>query len=195
MAEWIVEAAGQRHPRTRFTIVRFGNVLASSGSVVPIFRSQIEHGGPVTVTDPEMTRYFMTIPESVQLVIKAADLGGASGEVYVLEMGEPVRIIDLARNMIKLAGYEPDGEIAIEIVGVRPGEKIHEELFNADESSLPTAAERIVRAVRTDPLDPDWVEGTVARLESLVASGDEAGLAEHVVELMGAEGSARRTLA
>ena len=195
MAEWIVEAAGQRHPETRFTIVRFGNVLASSGSVVPIFRSQIEQGGPVTVTDPEMTRYFMTIPESVQLVIKAADLGGASGEVYVLEMGEPVRIIDLARNMIKLAGYEPDGEIAIEIVGVRPGEKIHEELFNADERSLPTAAERIVRAVRADPLDPGWVEGTVARLESLVASGDEAGLAEHVVELMGAEGSARRSLA
>jgi FlaA1/EpsC-like NDP-sugar epimerase len=195
MAEWIVEAAGQRHPETRFTIVRFGNVLASSGSVVPIFRSQIEQGGPVTVTDPEMTRYFMTIPESVQLVIKAADLGGTSGEVYVLEMGEPVRIIDLARNMIKLAGYEPDGEIAIEIVGVRPGEKIHEELFNADERSLPTAVERIVRAVRADPLDPGWVEGTVARLESLVASGDEAGLAEHVVELMGAEGSARRSLA
>ena len=194
MAEWIVEAAGQRHPETRFTIVRFGNVLASSGSVVPIFRSQIEQGGPVTVTDPEMTRYFMTIPESVQLVIQAADLGGASGEVYVLEMGEPVRIIDLARNMIKLAGYEPD-EIAIETVGVRPGEKIHEELFNPDERSLPTAAERIVRAVRADPLDPDWVEGTVTRLESLVASGDEAGLAEHVVELMGAEGSARRSLA
>ena len=112
----------------------------------------------------------------------------------MLEMGEPVRIIDLARNMIKLAGYEPD-EIAIEIVGVRPGEKIHEELFNPDERSLPTAAERIVRAVRADPLDPDWVEGTVTRLESLVASGDEAGLAEHVVELMGAEGSARRSLA
>ena len=165
--------------------MRFGNVLASSGSVVPIFRSQIEQGGPVTVTDPEMTRYFMTIPESVQLVIQAADLGGASGEVFVLEMGEPVRIIDLARNMIKLAGYEPDGDIAIEIVGVRPGEKIHEELFNADERSQPTAAERIVRAVRADPLDPGWVEGTVARLESLVASGDEAGLAEHVVELMG----------
>jgi FlaA1/EpsC-like NDP-sugar epimerase len=195
MAEWIVEAAGQRHPETRFTIVRFGNVLASSGSVVPIFRSQIEQGGPVTVTDPEMTRYFMTIPESVQLVIQAADLGGASGEVFVLEMGEPVRIIELARNMIKLAGYEPDGEIAIEIVGVRPGEKIHEELFNSDERSKPTAAERIVRAVRANPLDPEWVEGTVARLEGLVASGDEAGLAEHVVELMGAEGSARRSLA
>ena len=195
MAEWIVEAAGQRTPQTKFTIVRFGNVLASSGSVVPIFRTQIEQGGPVTVTHPEMTRYFMTIPESVQLVIQAGDLGGTSGEVFVLEMGEPVRIIELARNMIRLAGYEPEAEIAIEIIGVRPGEKIHEELLNRDEHSQPTSAERIMRAVRSRPLDPDWVEGTVQRLESLVASGDEAGLAEHVVELMSAEGSARRTLA
>jgi FlaA1/EpsC-like NDP-sugar epimerase len=113
----------------------------------------------------------------------------------VLEMGEPVRIIELARNMIRLAGYEPEAEIAIEIIGVRPGEKIHEELLNRDEHSQPTSAERIMRAVRSRPLDPDWVEGTVQRLESLVASGDEAGLAEHVVELMSAEGSARRTLA
>ncbi len=195
MAEWIVEAAGQRTPQTEFTIVRFGNVLASSGSVVPIFRSQIEQGGPVTVTHPEMTRYFMTIPESVQLVIQAGDLGSTSGEVFVLEMGEPVRIIDLARNMIRLAGYEPDAEIAIEIVGVRPGEKIHEELFNDGERSQQTSAERIVRAVRARPLDPEWVEETIERLESLVASGDEAGLAEHVVELMGTEGAAGRTLA
>ena len=195
MAEWIVEAAGQRTPQTKFTIVRFGNVLASSGSVVPIFRSQIEQGGPVTVTHPEMTRYFMTIPESVQLVIQAGDLGSTSGEVFVLEMGEPVRIIDLARNMIRLAGYEPDAEIAIEIVGVRPGEKIHEELFNDGERSQQTSAERIVRAVRARPLDPEWVEETIERLESLVASGDEAGLAEHVVELMGTEGAAGRTLA
>ncbi len=193
MAEWIVEAAGQRHPQTKFTIVRFGNVLASSGSVVPIFRSQIEQGGPVTVTHPEMTRYFMTIPEAIQLVIQAGDLGGTSGDVYVLEMGEPVKIIDLARNMITLAGYEPDADIAIEIVGPRPGEKIHEELFNADERSQPTTAERIVRAVRADALDPDWVEEAVDRLETLVASGDEAGLAEQVVELTGSEGSARRT--
>jgi FlaA1/EpsC-like NDP-sugar epimerase len=184
MAEWIVEAAGARHPETRFITVRFGNVLASSGSVVPIFRSQIEHGGPVTVTDPEMTRYFMTIPESVQLVIRAGDLAAGPGEVFVLEMGEPVRIMDLARNMIRLAGYEPERDIAIEITGKRPGEKLSEELFNPDERSEPTRASRIVRAVRERPLDADWVESTVAGLERLVASGDETGLAEHVVEVV-----------
>jgi FlaA1/EpsC-like NDP-sugar epimerase len=184
MAEWIVEAAGHQHARTRFVIVRFGNVLASSGSVVPIFRAQIERGGPVTVTHPEMTRYFMTIPEAVQLVIQSGDLGSGSGEVFVLEMGEPVRILDLARNMISLAGYEPDVDVAIQFVGPRAGEKIHEELFNVDEHAQATLADRIVRAVRTRPLDPAWVEHSVERLEALVAAGDEAGLADRVVEVV-----------
>jgi FlaA1/EpsC-like NDP-sugar epimerase len=184
MAEWIVEADGHHHHDTRFTIVRFGNVLASSGSVVPIFRSQIEKGGPVTVTHPEMTRYFMTIPEAVQLVIQSGDLGARSGDVFVLEMGEPVRILDLAHNMIQLAGYEPDEDVAIEFVGPRPGEKIHEELFNVDEHAQPTSAERIVRAVRAHPLDPVWVERSIERLEALVAGGDEAGLADRVVEVV-----------
>jgi FlaA1/EpsC-like NDP-sugar epimerase len=184
MAEWIVEAAGQRHARTRFVIVRFGNVLASSGSVVPIFRDQISRGGPVTVTHPEMTRYFMTIPEAVQLVIQSGDLSGSSGDVFVLEMGEPVRIVDLARNMITLAGFEPEVDVAIDFVGPRPGEKINEELFNRDERAQPTTADRIVRAVRTSSLDPDWVESSVERLEALVAAGDEAGLAERVVEVV-----------
>jgi FlaA1/EpsC-like NDP-sugar epimerase len=186
MAEWIVEAAGRKHPQTKFVSVRFGNVLASSGSVVPIFRSQIERGGPVTVTDHEMTRYFMTIPEAVQLVIRSGDLGGASGEVFVLEMGEPVKIVDLAHNMIRLAGYEPEVDIAIEYIGARPGEKVHEELFNSDERPQPTASDRIVRAVRSAPLDPEWVNGTLTRLESLVSDGDEAHLAEQTVELISA---------
>ena len=190
MAEWIVEAAGRKHPQTRFVTVRFGNVLASSGSVVPIFRSQIERGGPLTVTDREMTRYFMTIPEAVQLVIRSGDLGGTSGEVFVLEMGEPVKIVDLAHNMIRLAGYEPEVDIAIEFVGARPGEKLHEELFNLDERPQPTASERIVRAVRNAPLDPEWVNGTLTRLERLVRSGDEAHLAAQTVELVTQRGVA-----
>ena len=184
LAEWIVEAAGRRHPQTRFVTVRFGNVLASSGSVVPIFRSQIERGGPVTVTDAEMTRYFMTIPEAVQLVIRAGDLGGTSGEVFVLEMGEPVKIVDLAHNMIRLAGYEPEVDITIEYVGARPGEKVHEELFNSDERPQPTAADKILRAVRQAPLDPEWVTGTLARLEAMVGSGDEAEMADKTIEFV-----------
>ena len=188
MAEWIVEAAGRKHPGTRFASVRFGNVLASSGSVVPIFRSQIERGGPVTVTHPEMTRYFMTIPEAVQMVIRAGDIGAGKGEVFVLDMGEPVRIVDLAHNMIRLAGYEPETDIAIEFTKPRPGEKLHEELFGFAESGQPTAARRIQRAVREAPLDPDWIEATLNSLEHLVMAGDEANLAQRVVEMITAPG-------
>jgi FlaA1/EpsC-like NDP-sugar epimerase len=188
MAEWIVEAAGVKHPGTRFASVRFGNVLASSGSVVPIFRSQIERGGPVTVTHPEMTRYFMTIPEAVQMVIRAGDIGAGKGEVFVLDMGEPVRIVDLARNMIRLAGYEPETDIAIEFTKPRPGEKLHEELFGLVESEQPTAARRIRRAVRETPIDPEWVDSTLNSLEHLVLAGDEANLAQRVVEMITAPG-------
>jgi FlaA1/EpsC-like NDP-sugar epimerase len=193
MAEWIVERAGETHPATRFGSVRFGNVLASSGSVVPIFRGQIERGGPVTVTHPEMTRYFMTIPEAVQLVIRAGDIGTGKGEVFVLDMGEPVKIVDLAHNMIRLAGYEPERDIAIEFTQPRPGEKLSEVLFSQNEQLQPTAAKRINRAVRTTPLDPDWVESTLVELERMVMAGDEANLAERVVDLISApDGSATK---
>jgi len=188
MAEWIVEAAADRHPGTRFASVRFGNVLASSGSVVPIFRGQIERGGPVTVTHPEMTRYFMTIPEAVQLVIRAGDIGAGKGEVFVLDMGDPVKIVDLAHNMIRLAGYEPEADIAIEFTQPRPGEKLNEVLFGDDEAPQQTAAKRINRAVRTTPLDPDWVDSTLSALEALVLAGDEANLAERVVDLIASPG-------
>jgi FlaA1/EpsC-like NDP-sugar epimerase len=188
MAEWIVEVAGHTHPGTRFASVRFGNVLASSGSVVPIFRGQIERGGPVTVTHPEMTRYFMTIPEAVQLVIRAGDIGAGKGEVFVLDMGEPVKIVDLAQNMIRLAGYEPERDIAIEFTQPRPGEKLSEVLFSEHEAAQPTAAKRINRAVRATPIEPDWVESTLASLEALVLAGDEANLAERVVDLIAAPG-------
>jgi FlaA1/EpsC-like NDP-sugar epimerase len=194
MAEFIVESAGHKHPGTRFASVRFGNVLASSGSVVPIFRNQIERGGPVTVTHPEMTRYFMTIPEAVQLVIRAGDIGAGKGEILVLDMGEPVKIVDLAHNMIRLAGYEPEEDIAVEFTQPRPGEKLHEELFGAVETLQPTAAKRINRAVRERPLDAEWVESTLNALEHLVMAGDEANLAERVVELIASPGSDSATV-
>jgi FlaA1/EpsC-like NDP-sugar epimerase len=181
LAEWTIEAAQRRFPGTRYSAVRFGNVLGSSGSVVPIFRRQIAAGGPVTVTDPNMTRYFMTIPEAVQLIIRSGELS-TGGEVFVLEMGDPVKIVDLAHNMIRLAGLEPEVDIAIDVVGRRPGEKVHEELFNPGERPHPTPAEKIVSAVRP-PLDPDWLESAFARIEELVYNGDASGLAAAVAEL------------
>jgi FlaA1/EpsC-like NDP-sugar epimerase len=188
LAEWAVEAAQNRWKGTRYSAVRFGNVLGSSGSVVPIFRRQIAQGGPVTVTDEKMTRYFMTIPEAVQLIIRSGELS-TGGEVFVLEMGEPVKILELARNMIRIAGLEPEVDVGIELIGRRPGEKLHEELFNPGERPQPTPAEKIVCAVRA-PLEPEWVETAFARIEELVYAGDAAALAGAVAEL-----SAERALA
>ena len=181
LAEWAIEAADARWPDTAYAAVRFGNVLGSSGSVVPIFRRQIANGGPITVTDERMTRFFMTIPEAVQLVIRAGSLT-RGGEVYVLEMGEPVRIMDLAEDMIRFSGLEPGRDIAIEVVGRRAGEKLHEDLFNPYERAQPTSAQKILRAVRPT-VDPDWVDRTFARIEALVLAGDAAALAGEVGEL------------
>ena len=182
LAEWAVEAAAARYPGTTYATVRFGNVLGSSGSVVPIFRRQIAAGGPVTVTDPRMKRYFMTIPEAVQLIIRAGSLSVSGGELFVLEMGEPVRIVELAETMIRLSGLEPERDIAIEIVGARPGEKLHEELFNPYERPQPTPVQKILRAQR-DPVDPGWVEQTFTELNLLVLEDDAAALAQHVSRL------------
>jgi FlaA1/EpsC-like NDP-sugar epimerase len=182
LAEWAVEGAAARYPGTRYATVRFGNVLGSSGSVVPIFRRQIAAGGPVTVTDERMTRYFMTVPEAVQLVIRVGSLHEGSGEVFVLEMGEPVKIIELAETMIRLSGLEPGRDIAIQVVGARPGEKFHEDLFNPTEHPQPTPAQKILRAQR-ESLDPAWVEEAFSRINLLVLEGDAAVLAEHVSSL------------
>ena len=187
LAEWAIEAAQHRYRSTNYAAVRFGNVLGSSGSVVPIFRRQIAAGGPVTVTDERMTRYFMTIPEAVQLIIRSGELA-TGGEVFVLEMGDPVKIVELARNMIRLAGLEPGEDIAVEVIGQRPGEKLHEELFNPGERPQPTPAEKIVSALRPAP-EAEWVESAFLRIEELVYGGDAAGLAGAVTEL-----SAERSL-
>jgi FlaA1/EpsC-like NDP-sugar epimerase len=181
LAEWAVEAADLRYEDTAFTAVRFGNVLGSSGSVVPIFRRQIAAGGPVTVTDPKMTRFFMTIPEAVQLVIRSGSLAHG-GEVFVLEMGEPVSIMDLARDMIRFSNLDPGKDIAIEVVGPRAGEKLHEELFNAYERPEPTAAAKVLRALRPQ-LDPAWVEEIFDEISLLVLEGDAATLAAKVASL------------
>jgi len=171
LCEWIVEAWGQRTDTdTRFCAVRFGNVLGSSGSVIPIFRKQIARGGPVTVTHPDMTRYFMTIPEAVQLVIQAGAIGGR-GQVYVLDMGEPVRIVDLAETMIRLSGKEPGTGVAIEFVGARPGEKLHEELWSDTETVTPSS-HRAILLVTRPPIDADWLQDELDALERLVQAGE-----------------------
>ena len=181
LAEWAVESANARFAGTAFCAVRFGNVLGSSGSVVPIFRRQIAAGGPVTVTDPDMTRFFMTIPEAVQLVIRSGSLA-SGGEVYALDMGEPVSIMELAKQMIEFSGLKVSRDIGIEIIGRRPGEKLHEQLFNSYETPEPTPAEKIRRAGRPG-VDPAWVEYVFDKVGLLVAEGDAAALAAAVAEL------------
>jgi FlaA1/EpsC-like NDP-sugar epimerase len=180
LCEWIVESLGHRRDiATRFVAVRFGNVLNSSGSVIPIFRKQIEKGGPVTVTHPEMTRYFMTIPEAVSLVVQAGAIGGR-GQVFVLDMGDPVKIIDLAQNMIRLSGKTPrlpdeevtgPRDIPIRFIGSRPGEKIHEELWSGNEALGETTHPKIMRLSRP-PVDPEWLEQQLGDLERLADEGD-----------------------
>ncbi len=190
ICEWIVEAAAAREQNgTRFISVRFGNVLGSSGSVIPLFRRQIARGGPVTVTHPEMTRYFMTIPEAVQLIIQAGAIG-ESGDVYVLDMGTPVRILDLAHNMIRLSGKEPEIDIVIEFIGARPGEKLHEELWGDGEDALPTAHSKILRCA-TQPVDPAWLEDELADLERLVAAGETVELVSRLSGIIRAPRRAR----
>ena len=151
-AEMVISSLADRHPGTRFMAVRFGNVLGSSGSVIPKFKEQIAKGGPVTVTHPDIIRYFMTIPEAARLVLQAAAIG-ESGQVLVLDMGEPVKIVDLARDLIRMAGHTPE-EIAIEFSGLRPGEKLFEELLAAADDTLPTRFPRLRIARLTGQAGP-----------------------------------------
>ena len=181
LAELLLQAL-QLRSTTRFCAVRFGNVLGSSGSVIPIFREQIEQGGPVTVTDPEMVRFFMTIPEAAQLVLQAAAMG-RGGEIFLLDMGDPVKIVDLARDMIRLAGLEPDVDIEITYTGKRPGEKLFEELHYGGEVGQPTRHPKIfVR--RFEAHDPASLDALYETLAQCVAKADTDSLRVTLAQLI-----------
>jgi len=164
---------------TKYITVRFGNVLGSRGSVIPLFKKQIEAGGPVTVTDPEMTRYFMTIPEASQLVLQAGAMG-KGGEVFLLDMGEPVKIIDLARNMIRLSGLEPDKDIHIKITGLRPGEKKYEELLTSEEGTNRTNHTKIFEAA-LETVDRDWLMKKIGTFDSCETDMDVIGVLQDII--------------
>jgi len=181
IAEMIVQEAANRSGRP-FVAVRFGNVLGSRGSVVPLFRDQIAAGGPITVTHPEMTRYFMTIPEAVQLMIQAASVA-APGEIYALDMGEPIRIVDLAKDLVELSGLKLGHDIEIVYTGLRPGEKIHEELFTHEEQRTATTYDKIFVA-RSHPIAREQLYAMIDQMAQYAAEMDEPAIRQALLELV-----------
>ena len=182
VAELLVQSLAQRS-HTRFVVVRFGNVLGSNGSVVPHFLDQIRVGGPVTVTHPEVQRYFMLISEAVHLVLQAAALG-QSGAVYVLEMGEQIKVLEMARNLIRLAGFIPDEEISIIFTGLRPGEKLGEELVGTDEILQPSGVEKIYQVQASCLPNSTVLMQQVAKLERFAVEGASKELVDCLSELI-----------
>jgi FlaA1/EpsC-like NDP-sugar epimerase len=166
----------------KFVSVRFGNVLGSNGSVIPVFQQQIAAGGPVTVTHPEVRRYFMTIQEGVQLVLQASTMAQRS-EIFVLDMGESIRIIDLARNMIRLSGLEPGKDIEILYTGLRPGEKLNEQLMIESENVRPTYHEKI-KVFHGEPADGEFMEEWIRQLKPLISERNDLGIVAHMAELV-----------
>ena len=178
LSEMIVLDAAHR-TRRKYSVVRFGNVLGSRGSVIPIFKRQIANGGPVKVTHPDMERYFMTIPEAVHLVLQAASMG-QGGEAFLLNMGEQVRILDLAEDLIRLSGLEPGRDIEIEFTGIRPGEKLREELWEPEKTYDKTAHPDIFRSEHEDVMMSEKLQTTLQRLISLT----ESGHADEIISLL-----------
>jgi FlaA1/EpsC-like NDP-sugar epimerase len=171
VAQSMGEAPGYEDHKMEVVTTRFGNVLGSNGSVIPLFRKQMEAGGPLTVTHPEITRYFMTIPEACQLVLEAATMG-RGGEIYVFDMGDPIKIADLAKQMIQLSGLRLGTDLHIKYTGLRPGEKLYEELLANEENSLPTHHPKIMVS-KVRPNSFDETSSAVAELKDALSSGDD----------------------
>lgn len=183
LCEEVVRTLSETYPATTYVTVRFGNVLGSRGSVVPIFKEQIRRGGPVTITHAEMTRYFMTIPEAVTLVLHAGAIG-ESGELYLLDMGEPVKIVDLACDMICLSGLTPDKDIKIVFTGLRPGEKLHEQLVMDSAKLRPSKCERMSVLERTSSFRPSELRETLSSMHRLVANNDTDAVLDYFATIV-----------
>jgi FlaA1/EpsC-like NDP-sugar epimerase len=182
IAELLTQCYNANHSPTRFMSVRFGNVIGSSGSVIPLFKRQIEKGGPVTVTHPEVTRYFMTVSEAAQLILQAGAMG-EGGEVFILDMGSPIKILDLARDLIRLSGFEPDGDIEIKFIGLRPGEKLYEELITEGEGIFPTIHEKIL-VLRKEACDLNWLKGKIEELTAVAQKQNALGIKRKMKEIL-----------
>jgi FlaA1/EpsC-like NDP-sugar epimerase len=180
ICEMLIQAFNSKS-NTEYVAVRFGNVLGSNGSVIPLFKEQILRGGPVTVTHPDIIRYFMTITEAVSLVLQAGALA-KGGEIFILDMGEPVKIAELAKNLIRLSGYEPDRDIFIEYTGLRPGEKLYEELLMGDEG-LQTTTNKLIFVGKPIEFDEDTLLSKVQELD-LLAKDECEGIREKIKELV-----------
>jgi len=181
IAEMITSCYAKSNP-TRFVSVRFGNVIGSEGSVIHLFKKQIERLGPVTVTDPEITRYFMTIPEACKLILQAGALG-RGGEIFILDMGTPIKILDMARDLIRLSGFKPDVDIEIKFTGLRPGEKLHEELITEGEGIVRTEHEKIF-VLKGNGYEPSWLNRKIKELTEMAQEQDASGVKAKLKEII-----------